>query len=434
MSPQELLQHAASLVGSALQFQQTTEQTLAQYFRQHGKIGARERAMLTDAVYRIVRLKSLLEAQAEAAPRGLGSKERKLALLGIKKHADYFAGAMSDVEREWLAKAHQIDSLDLPVTLPAAQRHNLPKWLAEKLQIELGENFWPFAMVMLQKASVDLRINTHSHKTVRVAEQLAQDGFSTTPTHYAPDGLSLDQRKSLKNYPLYLQGAFEVQDEGSQLIAVLSQAKREEIVVDFCAGAGGKTLAMASMMRGTGRVYALDASASRLEALRPRMQRAELENIYPMAISAADDERVQRLIGKADCVLVDAPCSGLGTLRRQPDLKWRRKPEDLRRFQAVQLAILRDAARLLKPGGRLVYATCSVLREENEEVAALFSENHTDFAQQSVGDILEKAKVPDVQTLVSGGTDGRLFLHTWPHLHQMDGFFAAVWKKQAKTA
>lgn len=431
MSPQELLQHAAALMAPVLQFTQTTEQSLAQYFRQNGKIGARERAILSEAVYRVVRLKNLLEAQAEEAPRGLGTKERKLALLGIKKHADYFASAMSDLERDWLAKAHQYDLQDLPETLPAAQRHNLPAWLADKLQAELGPNFWPFAMVMLQNASVDLRVNTHAYKTAKTAEELAQGGVLTTPTTYAPDGLRLAERKSLKNHPLYVRGAFEVQDEGSQLIALLSQAKRDEVVVDFCAGAGGKTLAMASMMRGKGRVYALDASASRLEALRPRMERAKLENIYPMAISVADDERVQRLVGKVDCVLVDAPCSGLGTLRRQPDLKWRRKPADLRRFQMMQLTILRDAARLLKPGGRLVYATCSVLAEENEVVAALFSENHANFQLQSVAEILEKAKVPDAATLTAGGADGRQYLRTWPHLHHMDGFFAAVWHKTA---
>ena len=184
-------------------------------------------------------------------------------------------------------------------------------------------------------------------------------------------------------------------------------------------------------MRGKGRVYALDASAARLEALRPRMERAKLENIYPMAISAGDDERVQRLLGKADCVLVDAPCSGLGTLRRQPDLKWRRQPEELRRFQMLQLAILRDAARLLKPGGRLVYATCSVLCEENEEVAQMFSSAHPDFLPQAVADILQKAQVPDAATLATGGDDGRLYLRTWPHWHQVDGFFAAVWRKKA---
>ena len=431
MRPQELLQHAAALLSPILQFTQTTEQTLAQYFRQNPKIGARERALLSDISYRVVRLKNLLVSQAEAAPRGIGSQERKLALLGMKKHMAYFEAGLSEAEREWLALAHQVDSQDLPENLPPAQRHNLPDWLAQKLMQELGDHFWPFAFAALQPASVDLRVNTAAYKTPKVAAALAQSGIENSPANFAPDGLRLHERKSIKKHPLYLQGAFEVQDEGSQLIALLTQAKREELVVDFCAGAGGKTLAMASMMRGKGRVYALDASATRLEALRPRMERAKLENIYPMAISAGDDERVQRLLGKADCVLVDAPCSGLGTLRRQPDLKWRRQPEELRRFQMLQLAILRDAARLLKPGGRLVYATCSVLCEENEEVAQMFSSAHPDFLPQAVADILQKAQVPDAATLATGGDDGRLYLRTWPHWHQVDGFFAAVWRKKA---
>lgn len=429
MRPQELLQHAAALITPILQFTQTTEQNLAQYFRQNPKIGARERALLSDVAYRVVRLKNLLIAQAEAAPRGIGSQERKLALLGMKKHIAYFEAGLSEAEREWLTVAHQVDSQDLPESLPPEQRHNLPDWLAQKLMQELGDSFWPFAFAVLQPASVDLRVNTYAYKAAKVAAALTQSGIANSPANFAPDGLRLHERKSIKNHPLYLQGAFEVQDEGSQLIALLAQAKREELVVDFCAGAGGKTLAMASMMRGKGRVYALDASASRLEALRPRMERAKLENIYPMAISAGNDERVQRLLGKADCVLVDAPCSGLGTLRRQPDLKWRRQPEELRRFQMLQLAILRDAARLLKPGGRLVYATCSVLREENEEVAQMFSSAHLNFSPLAVADILQKAQVPDAATLATGGEDGRLYLRTWPHWHQMDGFFAAVWRK-----
>lgn len=429
MRPQELLQHAAALITPILQFTQTTEQNLAQYFRQNPKIGARERALLSDVAYRVVRLKNLLIAQAEAAPRGIGSQERKLALLGMKKHIAYFEAGLSEAEREWLTVAHQVDSQDLPESLPPEQRHNLPDWLAQKLMQELGDSFWPFAFAVLQPASVDLRVNTYAYKAAKVAAALTQSGIANSPANFSPDGLRLHERKSIKNHPLYLQGAFEVQDEGSQLIALLAQAKREELVVDFCAGAGGKTLAMASMMRGKGRVYALDASASRLEALRPRMERAKLENIYPMAISAGNDERVQRLLGKADCVLVDAPCSGLGTLRRQPDLKWRRQPEELRRFQMLQLAILRDAARLLKPGGRLVYATCSVLREENEEVAQMFSSAHLNFSPLAVADILQKAQVPDAATLATGGEDGRLYLRTWPHWHQMDGFFAAVWRK-----
>jgi 16S rRNA (cytosine967-C5)-methyltransferase len=164
-----------------------------------------------------------------------------------------------------------------------------------------------------------------------------------------------------------------VQDEGSQLLALLLEAGRGEMVVDFCAGAGGKTLAIGAAMRSTGRLYAFDTSAHRLDALKPRLARSKLSNVHPAAIAHERDDRVKRLAGKIDRVLVDAPCSGLGTLRRNPDLKWRQSPKAVEEMTAKQAAILQSAARLLKPGGRLVYATCSVLPQENEgDRAGLF--------------------------------------------------------------
>ncbi len=163
-----------------------------------------------------------------------------------------------------------------------------------------------------------------------------------------------------------------MQDEGSQLLALLTDAKRGEMVVDFCAGAGGKTLALGAAMRNTGRLYAFDTSGHRLDALKPRLARSGLSNVHPVQIAHERDERIKRLAGKIDRVLVDAPCSGLGTLRRNPDLKWRQSPQAVEELRAKQAAILASAARLLKPGGRLVYATCSLLRAENEAVADAF--------------------------------------------------------------
>ena len=169
-----------------------------------------------------------------------------------------------------------------------------------------------------------------------------------------------------------MRGDVEVQDEGSQLLALLTGAKRGEMVVDFCAGAGGKTLALGAAMRNTGRLYAFDISGHRLAALKPRLARSGLSNVYPVQIAHERDERIKRLAGKIDRVLVDAPCSGLGTLRRNPDLKWRQTPQAIAELRVKQAAILASAARLLKPGGRLVYATCSLLRGENEAIAAAF--------------------------------------------------------------
>ena len=223
-----------------------------------------------------------------------------------------------------------------------------------------------------------------------------------------------------------MRGDVEVQDEGSQLLALLTGAKRGEMVVDFCAGAGGKTLALGASMRNTGRLYAFDTSGHRLAALKPRLARSGLSNVYPVQIAHERDERIKRLAGKIDRVLVDAPCSGLGTLRRNPDMKWRQSPASVDELRAKQAAILGSAARLLKPGGRLVYATCSLLEEENEAVALAFGEAEKQaFRPLPAAEALARAHVDQAPSLVRGD-----FLRLWPHRHETDGFFTAVWERR----
>jgi 16S rRNA (cytosine967-C5)-methyltransferase len=245
------------------------------------------------------------------------------------------------------------------------------------------------------------------------------------PTPYAPLGLRVAGKPALHKVDVFLRGEVEVQDEGSQLLALLLDAKRGEMVVDFCAGAGGKTLALGAAMRNTGRLYAFDTSGHRLAALKPRLARSGLSNVYPVQIAHERDDRIKRLAGKIDRVLVDAPCSGLGTLRRNPDMKWRQTPESVAELATKQAAILDSAARLLKPGGRLVYATCSLLEDENEAVAQAFSASHArDFAVVPAADALTRAHVNGAEELVRGTC-----LRLWPHRHATDGFFAAVWER-----
>jgi 16S rRNA (cytosine967-C5)-methyltransferase len=183
-------------------------------------------------------------------------------------------------------------------------------------------------------------------------------------------------------------------------------------------------------MRNTGRLYAFDVSAHRLDALKPRLARSKLSNVHPAAIAHERDDRVKRLAGKIDRVLVDAPCSGLGTLRRNPDLKWRQSPEAVTELTAKQAAILDSAARLLKSGGRLVYATCSILPAENEAIAAAFSRAHADFEAVDVSEELTRLKVPQAPALCHGPVTGGEYLRLWPHRHGTDGFFAAVWRRR----
>jgi 16S rRNA (cytosine967-C5)-methyltransferase len=208
-----------------------------------------------------------------------------------------------------------------------------------------------------------------------------------------------------------------VQDEGSQLLGFLLQPKRGEMVVDFCAGAGGKTLILGAMMRSTGRLYAFDVSDKRLAKLKPRAARAGLSNVHPACLAGENDARVKRLQGKVDRVLVDAPCSGLGTLRRNPDLKWRQSPQSVDELRAKQAAILAAAAKLLRPGGRLVYATCSILAEENEDIVNAFLAAHADYRRLSAREALAAQGIA-----IDCGEDMRLA----PQTHGTDGFYAAV--------
>jgi 16S rRNA (cytosine967-C5)-methyltransferase len=279
-------------------------------------------------------------------------------------------------------------------------------------------------------AGLDLRVNDFKAKRADVQKELAAAGIKAVPTPYSPWGLRIAGRPSLNKMDAFVRGDFEVQDEGSQLLAMLVDAKRGEMVVDFCAGAGGKTLALGAAMRSTGRLYAFDTSAHRLDSFKPRMARSGLSNVHPAAIAHERDDRVKRLAGKIDRVLVDAPCTGMGTLRRNPDLKWRQNLQTVEEMTVKQTAILQSAARLVKSGGRLVYATCSVLPQENEAIAEAFGAANPDFSPLPVGQVLAQLKVADAAKLCSGGEDGQLFLRLWPHLHETDGFFAAVWQRK----
>jgi len=305
-------------------------------------------------------------------------------------------------------------------------RHNLPDWLASALKKEVGDDFWPLVTAIEQAAHLDLRVNTLKAKREDVRAALAEAEIDAEPTPFSPWGLRIQGKPALQKLELFIRGDVEVQDEGSQLLAMLVAPKRGEMVVDFCAGAGGKTLALGALMRNTGRLYAFDVSGYRLEGLKPRLARSGLSNVYPAQIAHERDDRIKRLAGKIDRVLVDAPCSGLGTLRRNPDLKWRQSPKAIEEMNAKQRDILASAARLVKPGGRLVYATCSLLRIENEVIADEFGAAHPDFEPLPAAPALAASQVERADELVAGN-----YLRLWPHRHQTDGFFAAAWQRRA---
>jgi len=430
MHPKALLDTATELVRRVLLLDHPADAVVSRFFREHRQLGPRERATLAETAYAVLRRKPLFEHLARAGSRPAA---RRLAILGFHAPRDFVKQALTAGEQVWL------DACDAtpPASLPPACRHNLPAWLAERLQAQLGEaEFDALAAALLESAPLDLRVNTLSAKREQAARELQEAGIASTATPYSPWGLRVPGKPALNKLELFTRGAVEVQDEGSQLLALLLDARRGEMAADFCAGAGGKTLAIGASMRGTGRLYAFDVSSHRLEALKPRLARSGLSNVHPAAIAHERDERVKRLAGKLDRVLVDAPCSGLGTLRRNPDLKWRQSPEAVRELTAKQQAILASAARLLKSGGRLVYATCSLLPEENEAVAQAFGAAHPEFTALNAAELLQGLKVPDAAALCSpaageGGdsVEAGRFLRLWPHRHATDGFFAAVWQR-----
>ncbi|MFN3884402.1 MAG: RsmB/NOP family class I SAM-dependent RNA methyltransferase [Rhodocyclaceae bacterium] len=416
--PATLLDQTCEAVQELLQFRQPADAVLAAFFRRH-RCGPRERAFIAETAYTVLRRKRSLAAWI--APQ---ADARQLALAALLRHGGLslrmLEEALSKHDAEWLAglKARPEPALTL------GEETDLPDWLVERLAARMprGE-LAAAARTLNQPAPLDLRVNVLKARRDDVLARLNQEGIAATACPYAPHGIRLAGKPSLAKHPLFLDGSIEVQDEGSQLIGHLVAPRRGEMVVDFCAGAGGKTLLLGALMRSTGRLYAFDVSAKRLAKFKPRLARSGLSNVYPIALAHENDAHVKRLAGKCDRVLVDAPCSGLGTLRRNPDLKWRQTPQDIIELTAKQSAILSAAARLVKPGGRLVYATCSLLPEENEAIVAAFLAAQRQFSRRPAGQILAAQGIH----IELAGDD----LVLLPHVHGTDGFYAAVleWAK-----
>ncbi|HEX5312979.1 RsmB/NOP family class I SAM-dependent RNA methyltransferase [Aquabacterium sp.] len=421
MHPQALLDLTSTLLREVLKFEFAADNVVSTFFRLNRNLGSRERHTLAETTYHVLRQRLLLQNLAQS---GKGPMERRLAILGWQGQPSFLKAAITADEAQWLEHSQAIDV----ATLPEKLRHNMPDWLANPLREQLGEEeFWALVNSLSGTAPLDLRVNTFKAKREAVLEALKAANIEAIPTNYSPTGIRIEGKPALQKLDVFTSGQVEVQDEGSQLLALLTGAKRGEMVVDFCAGAGGKTLALGAMMRNTGRLYAFDTSGHRLDAIKPRLARSGLSNVYATQIAHERDERVKRLSGKIDRVLVDAPCSGTGTLRRNPDIKWRQSPKAIAELNEMQAAILKSAARMVKPGGRLVYATCSLLKSENEAIAEQFSQAHPDFVQVNAAEKLEQAGVSQAESLVTEAGHLRL----WPHRHATDGFFAVAWEKKA---
>jgi 16S rRNA (cytosine967-C5)-methyltransferase len=392
------------------------------YFFQAERIGANERSLVAETLSGVLRHRLFLEHGCTLEDKGLATA-RRMALAYWVKFGGYnlreLAPLLKAKEAEWLGKVKSLDVNALPFSIQA----EFPDWIVEKLRIHHSDaEILELGRSMQQPAPLDLRVNTLLAGRNEVLQALQAEGMDAQPTLYSPMGIRLRYTPALNKHALFLAGKFEVQDQGSQLLGLLLAPKRSDMVVDFCAGAGGKTLMLGAMMNSQGRLYAWDISEKRLTNLKPRLKRSGLSNVQPQRIAHENDSKVKRLAGKIDRVLVDAPCSGLGTLRRNPDLKFRQSPESVAELNEKQSAILASAARLLKQGGRLVYATCSLLHEENQAVVERFLATHPDFTLLPAGEVLNQQHIE----LAMGD-----YLQLTPQLHNTDGFFAAVLQRKA---
>jgi 16S rRNA (cytosine967-C5)-methyltransferase len=387
--------------------------TTLRYFFKNERIGSNERAIVAETSFGVLRHRLLLEAACDGK-----ATPRRMALAYLVKFGGYNLREIQPVlkrdEAEWLATAKGLQYEGQSLSIQA----ELPEWLIEKMRTSYtDEEILTLGQAMQLGAPLDIRVNTLLAKREEVLQQLKEQNIDATPTLYSPIGIRLKEKIPLNKDALFTEGKVEVQDEGSQLLGFLLAPKRNDMVVDFCAGAGGKTLMLSALMNSQGRLYAMDVSEKRLANLKPRLKRSGASNIQPMLIAHENDLKVKRLSGKIDRVLVDAPCSGLGTLRRNPDLKFRQSPQSIAELNQKQTAILASASRLVKKGGRLVYATCSILPEENQNIVQAFLASHPDFVLLPAGEVLKQQKIE----MEMGD-----YLELRPNLHATDGFFAAV--------
>ena len=403
---------AEAALARILPMTQPADTVLSRYFRAHPKLGQHDRAFIAETVFGVLRRRYSLEHHTGA------TTPRRLLLAYLNRIQGVSLRQLEPLlgsdDAQWAAALKAQPDSAPPLNVAA----ELPQWLVTLLAAELPEDeILALGRALAQPAPLDLRVNPMLTTRDEVLNQLVAAGIAAQPTPYSPLGIRVDGKPALNRHSLFTSGKIEVQDEGSQLLCYLLSPKRREMVVDFCAGAGGKTLMLGALMQSQGRLYAFDVSESRLNKFKPRLKRSGLSNVYPQLLNNENDIRVKRLAGKIDRVLIDAPCSGFGTLRRNPDLKWRQTASGIAELAAKQRAILTAAAALLKPGGRLVYATCSFLRAENHDIVAAFLAAQPQFQLLPANQVLAQQR---------SALDSGEFLQLYPHRHGCDGFFAAV--------
>ena len=416
------------------------DRALERVLRREQRLFAGERRAVAETVYGMLRAQGhLLWLLGAAEGEGEGGRSRRarpelatlyalfLARDGLSPEAAarrlgvaprLLEQALSGVEARLAAIADPVERL--------AVESSLPRWIAALLVEELGlDPARELAAAMNLRAPLTVRANALKGDREALAARLAREGAPARATSFSPWGLTLDGHANAFSLASFQEGWFEIQDEGSQLIALAVGARPGQRVADACSGAGGKALALAAEMRGKGELWALDVDPDRLEEGKRRARRAGVHNLRTRVLpqdGAAAELALRELEGRCDRVLIDAPCSGLGTLRRRPDARWRLASGDPARFATLQRELLARFARLVKPGGRLVYATCSLGAAENREVAASAGEH-------GLSPLALRTALGEGLALALGADPGGNQLQLYPHRHATDGFFLAAFER-----
>lgn len=437
MTPGARLAAAIDILSTIDTGEHPADDVAADYFRRRRYIGAKDRARIAAHVYGVLRHRAALDWWVQKQRTEIGARGRLLAALvlieGWRPEAiasscdgDRFRPAPLMSTEERLLRALVGRTLHHP-EMPRAVANNLPDWLAPYLERVFGNGLEREMAALNAAAPIDLRVNLLKADRETARRALAAEGVSAEPTPWSPTGLRLSERVPLGGLAVFRDGLVEVQDESSQIAALFADARPGMRVVDFCAGAGGKTLALAAGMANRGRLIACDVSARRLERAARRLRRAGVTNAERRILTTERDKWVKRHAGSFDRVFVDAPCLGTGTWRRNPDAKWRMTPDDLAELLTRQQQILRSAARLVRPGGRLVYATCSLLREENEEQTEAFLAVEPEFVLVPAARVWRET----IGRVVLGCGQ---YLRLTPARHGTDGFFVAILERSVPVA
>jgi len=399
---------------------------ITEYFRRRRYAGSGDRRAIRDLVYGVLRGLGLHKWRlAEAGGNSEDARAWLIAETAMRAPADLaaiFSGGQfgpDPLSEDECALAERLGSQGEAVA-PRWARLNCPEWLLERFDRAFRETCDAEVQALNEAAPVDLRVNLLRTSRDAVQAYLLEEGHAVVPTALSPAGLRAQSWLPLANTKAFKDGLVEIQDEGSQMLALAVNAQPGERVADLCAGAGGKTLALAAMMENTGEIIAADVSPSRLRRMTPRLRRAGVTIAHSTTVDAA---ALADAVEPVDRVLIDAPCSATGAWRRHPEARWLLTPEQLAGYVATQAGLLRDGARLVRPGGWLVYATCSLLGQENEEQAAAFLNDHAEFRRLPAGQYLSGDQ------LAAAGLSADDDLRLSPARNGTDGVFAAVFEK-----